>query len=161
QRKYQDEGRPYASVILAEGGEPGDTRVVFNITEGPVVRVGGISFTGNTFVSGPRLATQIQSSKAFLGLLGGKYNQALSDLDMIKLEEYYRSFGYRDVRIARELTWSEDQRYVTLIYHIHEGQRYRVVGTQVTGIKSFAPEEIERLPTIRPGEWYDSSKSEV
>ncbi|HXG10251.1 MAG TPA: outer membrane protein assembly factor BamA [Gemmataceae bacterium] len=158
QRKYHEEGRPFASVELVEGGEPGDTRVVFNITEGPVARVGGIAFTGNTFVSDARLATQIQSSRAFLGFLGGKYNRALAELDVAKLEEYYRSYGFRDVRVSCEPQWSEDQRYVTLVFHIHEGERYRVLGTQVSGIKAFPPEEIERLTVIRPGEFYDEAK---
>jgi outer membrane protein insertion porin family len=158
QRKYHEEGRPYASVELVEGGEPGDTRVVFNITEGPVSKVGGIEFVGNTFVGDARLATQIQSSRPFLGLFGGKYNPAMSDLDIIKLEEYYRSFGFRDVRVSREPRWSADGRHVTLVYHIHEGERYKVLGTQVNGIKSFPPEEVARLPVIRPGEYYDEAK---
>jgi outer membrane protein assembly complex protein YaeT len=159
QRKYFEEGRPFATVELVEGGEPGDTRVVFNITEGPIVKVGDIAFVGNTFVGGARLATQIQSSRPFLGVFRHRYTPAMSDLDIIKLEEYYRSFGFRDVRVSREVQWAEDQRSVVLVYHIHEGERYKVLGTQINGIKSFPPEEIARLPTIREGEFYSEAKA--
>src|SRR5262249_26321960 len=50
-RRYNDDGRPFASCDLLEGDKPGDSRVVFNITEGPVVKVCDIEITGNTFVS--------------------------------------------------------------------------------------------------------------
>src|SRR5205814_7917385 len=60
-RRYEEMGRLFAGVELVEGDKPGDTRVVFNITEGPVVRVSSVSFVGNTFLSGARLYTQIDS----------------------------------------------------------------------------------------------------
>jgi outer membrane protein assembly factor BamA len=38
-RRYEEMGRLFAGVELVEGDKPGDRRVVFNITEGPVVHV--------------------------------------------------------------------------------------------------------------------------
>src|SRR5262249_59448266 len=76
--KYNEEGRPFASCTLLKGAEPGDTEVVFNITEGPKVRISDISFTGNTFVSSGVLKTHINSSSKFLGLpLGGTYQASI------------------------------------------------------------------------------------
>src|SRR5207253_1122970 len=111
-RRYHDMGRLFAGVELLEGDKPGDTRVVFNITEGEVVRVRRIGFEGNTFVSAARLGTQVDSSREFLGLLGGTYEPGRVDHDVAKLEEYYKSFGFHDVRISRELQWEEDHRHV-------------------------------------------------
>lgn len=162
QRKYHEDGRPFATVQLVEGGEAGDARVIFDITEGPVAKVGDIQFVGNSsFASDARLATQIVSSKPFLGILGGKYNPAMVDVDVHKLEEYYRSFGFRDVKVSREVQWAPDQRHAIIIYHIHEGERYKVGGVQVSGIKAFSPEEIERLPVMRTGEYYNGAKDEA
>src|SRR5437867_7041048 len=45
QDHLKKKGRFFASVVLEEGDKVGDTRVVFNITEGPVVRVGKVHFT--------------------------------------------------------------------------------------------------------------------
>src|SRR5262249_2564139 len=50
--KYNEEGRPFANCTLLKGADPGDSEVVFSITEGPKVRVRDISFTGHTFVGG-------------------------------------------------------------------------------------------------------------
>ena len=44
---------------VIEGDKDTDTRVVFNITEGPHAHVKSIEFVGNSFVSGGRLKTQI------------------------------------------------------------------------------------------------------
>src|SRR5438270_4370664 len=70
-RKYQEMGRIYADVQLVEGGAPGDGRVVFRITEGREVKVKSVQFVGNKFVSGERLREQTNSTRAFLGQVGG------------------------------------------------------------------------------------------
>src|SRR6266540_476015 len=41
-RKYQDDGRYFATVEMLEGGKPADTRVVYQIVEGPVVKVDSV-----------------------------------------------------------------------------------------------------------------------
>jgi outer membrane protein assembly factor BamA len=160
-RRYNEMGRMFAGVDLVEGDKPGDSRVVFHITEGPVVKVSGIAFTGNTFVTGARLTTQVNSSREYFGLFGGTFNPILADLDVVKLEEYYRSFGYHDVRVARELQWDEDNRHVRLVFHIHEGPRYQVVGTQIGGNSVLTEDQLLPLTKVRAGEYYNKTKVEV
>lgn len=156
-RKYQEKGRLFASCELVEGDKPTDKRVVFNITEGPVVKVSSIEFQGQSFVSEARLRTQINSSRALLGILGGDFNPDMADADVVKLEEYYRTFGYQGVRVSRELQWEPDQRRVRLVFHIHEGQRYKVANVDVTGNKYFDREKLLTTVQLRPGGWYDEN----
>ncbi len=158
-RRYQEQGRLLATCELLEGGSPGDTRVVFNITEGPEVYLGGVAFTGNHFVGAGRLATQVNSKGPFPGgLLAAKYNPVIVEFDVAKLEEYYKSFGYLDVKVSRDLTWSADQRYVYLTFHIDEGQRYQVAETQVDGASKVPPVELEALVKTRKGEFYNKQQ---
>src|ERR1700677_2390436 len=71
--KYQ-KGRYWANVMLEVGAEPTDRRVVFNISEGPVLRVRSTQFVGGESLAGPaRLRTQIKTSRAILGM-GAKYD---------------------------------------------------------------------------------------
>ena len=58
-RLYQDKGYDLASVTLLEGGKPGDTKIVFEIFEGPKVKIGSIDFIGNSFASDATLKTHI------------------------------------------------------------------------------------------------------
>ena len=51
QRLYQEKGYDLASVTLLEGGNPGDTKIVIEIFEGPKVKVNSINFVGNHFAS--------------------------------------------------------------------------------------------------------------
>jgi outer membrane protein assembly complex protein YaeT len=153
-KKYNEDGRPLAGCELLQGSNPADTEVVFQITEGPVVKVSGLDFLGNTFVSKGVLANHINSSTGFFHLFGtGKYNSMMADNDVVKLEEYYRSFGFMDAHVSRELRWSADQSSVVLVFHIHEGVRYQVTGTQVEGqVHVFSKAELERLAQTRSGE---------
>jgi outer membrane protein assembly complex protein YaeT len=158
-QRYAEEGRPYAFCELLKGGEPGDTEVIFSITEGPKVRIRAIEFQGNTFVSGPVLKTHMQSSTMFLGLrVGGTYNAAMLDHDINELIKYYRGFGYHDVRISRDLVPSPDGRDVTVVLHIHEGVRYRVADSpRVEGVKSMPRETFEAMGKMKAGQYYDQA----
>jgi outer membrane protein assembly complex protein YaeT len=156
-RRYNEQGRPFAHCELLEGGKIGDTRVVFNITEGPIVKVHSIRFVGNTFVSGPRLATQLNSSKAILGLIGGVYVPAMADLDVIKLEDYYKSFGFHSVHVSRELEFSEDGRWVTLIFHVEEGPRYKIQQIDIKGPAADRVDQLAALTKMRQGAYYDKA----
>src|SRR5262249_34569549 len=156
------EGRPFATCSLIKGGEPGDNEVIFQITEGPKVRVGDIRFVGNSdFVSSARLKTLINSSDGPLGwgVFGSQYNSAMIDADVNELLKYYRSFGYHDVKIGRELRYSPDGEHVTIIFHIQEGVRYRMTDKpSVHGVKCVPCEALEAMSQIKAGDYYDQRK---
>jgi outer membrane protein assembly complex protein YaeT len=160
ERHYHEDGRPFATCELVEGGHDGDTRVVFRVTEGPVVKVRDIAFTGNTFVSAARLATQITSSKEWFHMFGGRYNDLMADMDVGKLVEYYKSWGYQQVHVSKELVWDEDMTHVTLVFHIQEGLRYKVAGVSYEGVKTFPRDQIEQLGRVKQGEFYNEAKAE-
>jgi outer membrane protein assembly complex protein YaeT len=166
ERRYHEDGRALASCTLLEGGQPGDTRVVFNITEGPVLKVSGIEFVGNeSFVSSARLRTQINSSAEWfphmIGI-GGRYNPTMAQLDAIKLEEYYKSFGYQDVHVSLEPVFEKnDLKHVRLVYHIQEGQRYKVKDVVVTGAKTFSQDQIAVLAKVHKGDFYNEPAADA
>src|SRR5262249_30760540 len=101
------------------------------------------------------------SSRPFLGLIGGEFNPMMADADVAKLEEYYRNFGFHDVRVARELQWNPDLRNVRLVFHIHEGSRYRLGGIDVNGSAIMDREELLHLTTQKPGEYYNDPKAQA
>jgi outer membrane protein assembly factor BamA len=133
EKKYHQElGRLMASVELVEGDKEEDTRVVFRITEGPVVRLRDIRFEGNTFVGDARLKTQIESSERWLGF-GGKYVPPMLEQDLSKLGEYYKSFGYFDAKIRYEKRWNPGYDSIDIVIVIDEGVRYLIKDIEVAG----------------------------
>src|SRR5437660_12044625 len=80
-------GYYFAHVGILEGNKPEDRRVVFNITEGHIVRVRHTHFVGNKeLASDDRLRTQIDTSRAFFGLLGGKLHLAISHGHVLRID---------------------------------------------------------------------------
>lgn len=153
-RRYQDDGRYFATVDLVEGNKPGDTRVVYNIVEGPVVKVADVEFVGNVGAIAGRLRTQLTTKKEFLKLIGGKFNPMTLELDRKALVEYYQSIGYLAVKIEPEIRRSSDMRHVTVVYHIVEGTQYHVAQKTIDGNKSVATDKLTAVTELKEGEIY-------
>ena len=148
----QKQGRYFANVVLEEGGDPGDKRVIFNITEGPVVRVGDVRFVGNHApATGQRLRAQINSGT------GGHFIPAMIDCDVLKLGEYYKGNGFLDVHVSRELIFKDDFRSVNVIFHIHEGRKCRIEKVLLQGVQNVPRAEVTRIVRAKPGDYYKDS----
>src|SRR5262249_16764960 len=120
---YEEQGRSFASCTLVKGGQLGDTEVVYQIVEGPKVKVRDIQFIGNNFVRGAHLATQFHSSHGWYHLLGGNYNSKMAEADACELIKYLKKLGYQDVKVSLETQCSAEDGEVTLVFHIQEGNR--------------------------------------
>jgi outer membrane protein assembly complex protein YaeT len=157
---YQDKGYYFAEVDLEEGGRPTDTRIVINVSEGPIVRVRSTSFTGNlTLATQARLRTQIDTSRRFLSLpLGGVFRPALVNNDIQKLQDYYKSNGYLAATVSRDVSFSPDYKLVDIIYHINEGPRFKVKDVLVDGVKNYPLAQVEGILTLKKGDYYNESK---
>src|SRR5262249_20692522 len=135
-RKYQDEGRYFASVELVEGSKPTDTRVVYQIVEGPVVKVAGVEFRGHEHADAGRLRTQLVTKKPFAGFIAGKFNPLSIEEDCRRLTEYYHGLGFLAVQITPEVVRSADINHVTIVYHIVEGLKHHVADVGVENLHS-------------------------
>jgi outer membrane protein assembly factor BamA len=118
--KYAEMGRSFSSCQLVKGGDPGDTEVIYQITEGPKVKVRDIQFTGNTFVRGSRLMQKCAATP-----IGGTYNKQNVESAIDDFVALYQSFGYRDVKVSLETQRSADGGEITLFFHVQEGKRSR------------------------------------
>ena len=156
--KLNEDGRPFATCELLKGDQVGDTEVVFDIGEGAVEKISSISFEGNTWEPGSVLQTHINSFKAILGVFGGKINAAMIDADIAKLEEYYKTFGFLDVKVSREIHWNEDGRTAALVFHVQEGVRYQIKDKpHVSGATTVPAEQLEQASAIKPGQFYSQT----
>ncbi|MGL6073725.1 MAG: outer membrane protein assembly factor BamA [Fimbriiglobus sp.] len=159
--KLRDEGRYYASVEILEGTKITDNRVVFQIVEGPIVRVLSVQFRGNSYASTGRLKTQIVTGSAlFPGIttpLSPKLQPASIDEDKKKLLEYYHRIGHIDAMVKEDIVPStNDISAVNVVYHIHEGRPYKVRDVKITGSKTFNENRLRKVTEMRGGEGYNS-----
>ncbi|MGH7223468.1 MAG: POTRA domain-containing protein [Gemmataceae bacterium] len=152
--KYAEMGRTFADCQLIKGGDLDDTEVVYQITEGPKIKVRDIQFVGNTFVSSARLATQVESLREWFRLRSGTYHKQAAEFGVTGLERYYRDFGYQDVRVSLETKQSAYGHEMILIYHIQEGPRYRAADKAELRVpESLRGECLEDLVKLGKGDY--------
>ena len=139
-------------------------KVVFDVQEGPKVKVRTINFNGNTAIGDGTLAKQMKSTKAhnWLSWIGGKgiYQEAKFEEDAEKVVEYYRNKGYISARVGtpeiKTLEDSKDKntRWVELSVPVDEGPRYKVGEFTFDGNKIVKTEFLQPLYKLKTGDWY-------
>ncbi len=114
---YKNQGRFFAKVSLEEGTKIDDTRVVFHITEGPVVRVRSIQYAGEEKLT-RAAGTQEDFARPFVGK---KYSpDTVGQKVATKLQKYFRVQGRQNVAVTPEVRFSNDFQWVDLTFHLQE-----------------------------------------
>ena len=148
---YREKGFPKTEIEimdieLVERGE-----VSFLIHEDRKQRVWGVSFVGNQFVSDARLRHFVKSKPGILKVVGGVANEDEIKQDIVRLESYYKSFGFFNARIGREVDESNGGRWLTIRYIIDEGPRYQIRNITFVGNRAFTSEQLNQMIELKPG----------
>ncbi len=130
-------GYAFIEVEHAIAGEGSDTVVVFKVAEGPLVRLGEVSFSGNAFFTAAQL----------LPYLTGKGRAPYVEADLRagrqSLVQRYREEGFADVKIGEPLiTLRSDRSVADVLFEIDEGTRLMIAAVLLEG---------DALPDAGPG----------
>ena len=157
---YHEKGYDAARVTTIEGGQPGDKGAVFLIDEGRSRKVAWTGFVGNTIASDARLLTQIKSKPGILWVFGGDVDRSVVDEDVEKLTAYYRSLGFFQAKVGREVQVVHEGRkdWAYLTFVINEGPRYTVRNVSFVGNSKFKTEFLERDLKLKSGEHFNQAK---
>jgi len=159
---YRQSGR-YAAVINPKIIELPDKRVdlVFEIDEGPLIKIKAIKFIGNERFSDRALKSVIQSREAkwYIFLTANdKYDPARLRLDIQKLRQFYLENGYAEIDVSRatgELL--PDRSGFVLTFQLSEGEQFTIgnvsVNSEIEGLDSAA---VEGGITLVGGETFDT-----
>jgi len=180
-----ERGRQYA-VVIPELRQipPSSVELVFKVTEGPKVKVGNISFTGNQVFGGRAVRRAMKNLRP----IGVPYSILLEDIfskayDINKLEEdkeririFYQEHGYFT---ARALDHKVEVRDVgggkfrfPLFYmnkpgkradihvNVEEGRLYKLNKVNFVGVKLFKTPETLMMPLfqMKPGDVFSTAK---
>ncbi len=148
---YRERGYPRTQVEVTDGNEADDSKVVFLIHEDQQQRIWKVDFEGNTIASDGRLKSFIEAKPGILKLIGGLAKKEQIDQDIVRLESYYKSLGYFNVQIGRDISESNDGRWLSIRFIINEGPRYKVREVRFVGNEHFASEDLIRLLELKPG----------
>ncbi len=155
---YEDEGFYLAKVNPAIESDGVEATVVFNIEEGPEVKVRRITIIGNKAFSGKKLKKLMETEEA--GLLSfmtksGKFNEFVFQNDLAILMSHYFDNGYinADILDSRVLL-SEDRRWFHITISLSEGEQFRTGKIDITGdeLEGVTKEELLGKIKLVPGE---------
>lgn len=157
-KAYQDEGYFVADVTVEQ--KPLDTQhiLIYQVREGPKVRIADIRFSGNKTFTGDQLDAQIKSHAYVFIFHAGNLNREDLDLDAARLRDFYHDRGYLDAQVGRRIDLSPDQQRAVVTFLIQEGKRYTVADIRVAGAKLFPAQQILIDMTIHRGAVYSANE---
>ena len=151
--------------ITAIPGGPKQVNIVFNMAEGPKVKIRRLEFDGNQEVSDRRLRRKVKSNRArgFLSFITGRgtYQETKFEEDAERVLEFYRENGYVRAQVGepdiRVVSDSKDKktRWIELHVPVTEGKRYRVNSFEVVGNKVVRTDALTPLFKLRTGDYYN------
>jgi len=160
---YKRQGFHFAEVEVVVGGEQATTAaadVIFQIREGPKVRVTRLKVVGNDSLpdtgwglwrGGLRKMGEVKTKG--VGLLrwwGGVFDEEVLAADLVAMTEVYRNGGWVDARVTTEpFEFSDDRSEVRITVLVDEGPLYRV--------RSLDLETVEREWNAGSRRWDESS----
>ena len=158
---YRQRGR-YAAVIEPKIIELPDKRIdlVFEIDEGPLIKISKIKFIGNQAFSDYTLRNVIASreSKWYIFLsTNDKYEPNRLSVDVQKLRQFYLQNGYADFRVIRSTgELLADRSGFVLTFQMEENQPYNVGDINITSeIEGVDTDELLAVSSLEKGELYD------
>lgn len=134
--------------------------LIFEVDEGPLIKIQSIRFIGNNVFSDYTLRQTISSRQerwwAFLSS-SDKYDPGRLDYDARLLRQFYLSRGYADIDIERvQGGLLPDRTGFAVTFAIHEGPRYRLRDVSFTSqIESVDLSDLRSLVPLEKGDWYD------
>ncbi len=156
---YRKKGYAFASVSL-DNAELSQGRVVYNIQEGPRVRIVSVKFSGNEFLKSKALKKAIKSRKRKFLVFRKYYNQASAQKDLTRLVDIYYQRGYLDVKTSLKRQFNEKKNKVILTFQIEEGPAYKVGQVMVRGNTHFDEAELRGWLNLKQGQTYDQRKAD-
>lgn len=158
---------------------PASVQIVFNVKEGPVVKVGKIRFTGNPHISSRRLRRAMRGLKPigipysliFENLFAQTYDSSKLQMDAELVRRVYQDKGYANAAVQQPKTQIRDQgglnwftfrprhgKRIDILMPIEEGARYRMGTMTFTGVNPrFNPKALRALFPIKEGDWFNAT----
>jgi outer membrane protein insertion porin family len=158
---------------------PASVQVNFNIKEGPVVKVGRITFRGNQHLNGLYLRRAMKNLKPigipysiiFEDLFAQTYDSSKLEEDTERVRQAYRDKGYANAAVETPVTHIRDEgglnfftfrprkgKRIDIEMTIEEGGRYRLASINFTGNTAGRNLKVLRSTfPIKDGDWFSAT----
>ncbi|MFC5861219.1 outer membrane protein assembly factor BamA [Acidicapsa dinghuensis] len=158
---------------------PASVQIIFNIKEGPTVKVGNIRFVGNQHISSLVLRRSMKNLKpigipysiVFENLFAKTFDSSRLEEDAERVRQAYRDKGYYNAAVESPRTQIRDQgglnfftfrpnkgKRIDILMPVEEGERYRLAGIHFTGNKAVTNVRALRASfPLKDGDWFSAT----
>ncbi|HEX2973373.1 MAG TPA: BamA/TamA family outer membrane protein [Tepidisphaeraceae bacterium] len=155
ERLYREKNRPYTHVVVDDDELTKNGVVLFNVIEGPRVRIRRIRVLGNKTFSDSRVKGQIKTKTWFPLFVPGRFEPDQVEQDVASIRQFYEGKGFFDVRVGRKIIVSPIQNEVMIDFVIEEGTRYRIDRMVFKGNQSVKDTDLKKDMKLAEGQFYD------
>jgi outer membrane protein insertion porin family len=156
---YREKGYAFAEVAV-DKNELETGRVVYNVNEGPRVKVTAIKFSGNRLLKSGNLRDVVKVSVRKWLFFQGHYHDKQVEEDVIRLQKTYLKRGFLDVKVSSSTDFSPDKGKVRITFIIEEGPIYTVRQLAIKGNEFFTEEDLTSDLKLKTGEVFTPEKAE-
>lgn len=131
--------------------------VVFRIDRNAKVRVGSITFSGNTQFKDKRLRRTFKKThqKSINFFQNTKLNEEDYKEDKNLLIDFYNSQGYRNATILSDSIYTINSERIGIHIDLAEGDKFYIRNIKWIGNSIYTTEELQQLFSVKKGDTYD------
>lgn len=142
ERKYKEAGFAHATVDVDRNVLASEQRALFQITEGPRIKVRKILFEGANSYSPMKLNSKIETSTYIWLLRTGAFDDETAQRDVAALKKFYNDRGYLNAQVGYRVELADNQSDLTLIFQVEEGQQHLIKDIAFAGNTVFSNDQI-------------------
>jgi len=156
---YHKRGHAFVEVSLDEA-KLAQGQVVYDIKEGPRVKVKQVEFEGNEFLQSKELKKAIKTRTRKFLFWPVYYDQQVISEDLAKLQDVYQKKGFLDAKIDVSSRFSEDKKLAYVGFSIEEGLVYTIEQIIISGNEFFDDETLTEGMKLRVGGFYSKERGD-
>ncbi len=136
--------------------------LVYQITEGDILKVNEIKFVGNNAFNNSDLKDEFSETHESVWWKfwqSAKFKKEDYKKDKEALEKFYRKNGYRDFEIMSDsMVYSEDRKKVDIVLNVFEGPQYKIKNIIWQGNTVYPAVALNERLDFQDGDVYDYEK---
>ena len=152
---YKDKGYYFASVTIDDSRADSEGVIVYQIKEGPKLKVTKVRFEGRESFPKYKVKSQTKTRpRSWFGIFSkGKLDDLRIETDVDSLAQFYHEEGFLDAKVSVREDFNDDNSKVEVVFLIDEGPRYYLSEISFQGNSVYTAEEIDEVVTLEQGDF--------
>jgi outer membrane protein assembly complex protein YaeT len=156
---YRKNGFPYVEVSL-DSGKTAAGSLVYNVKEGPRVKIAAVTFSGNSKLKTGELKKTIKARTRSWLFFSKYYNEQELAEDVSQLQRAYQKKGFLNATIEAQRQFNADKTKIRINFNIVEGVAYSVVNTVFSGNQQIDSTKLYGQLKLANGQTYNEQTAQ-